>query len=136
MTPKVWRKAPAPPAGFAKALGLPPFRAHLLFNRGLTQPSDIETFLAADDRLVNDPFLLPDMDRAVVRLESALSRGETIGVFGDFDTDGVTGTALLVKALPDLGAGVAPYLPHRIDEGHGQSDQAVRHLVEQGAPCW
>ena len=128
MTPKAWRRLPAPPAGFAGVVGLSPFQAHLLYNRGIRQRAEVEPYLAADSRLLNDPMLFPDMDRAVSRLRKALSSAESIGVFGDFDADGVTGTALLTRALRDLGATVVPYLPDRVDEGHGPNDQAIRML--------
>ena len=123
---KVWHKLPSPPAGFAASLGLPPFQAHLLYNRGIRDPTDVERFLAADERLLNDPMLLRDMDRAVSRLQRALRSGESIGIFGDFDADGVTGTALLVHALRDQGATVLPYLPDRVNEGHGLRGAAAQ----------
>jgi single-stranded-DNA-specific exonuclease len=76
--------------------------------------------------------LLPDMDVAVARLRRAIDTGETVAVFGDFDTDGVTGTALLASALQGLGARVVTYLPDRVEEGHGLNETAVRRLREQG----
>ncbi|MCH7714193.1 MAG: DHH family phosphoesterase [Chloroflexi bacterium] len=76
--------------------------------------------------------LLPDMSDAVSRLTKALDAHELIGVFGDFDTDGITGTALLVRGLEEVGARVAPYLPDRLDEGHGLNDDAVRALTKRG----
>ena len=72
--------------------------------------------------------LLPDMGKAVARLQQALATDEVIGVFGDFDVDGLTGTALLVHALQDMGSKVIPYLPDRVDEGHGLNDGAIRSL--------
>ena len=122
----------APPAGFSQALGLPPFQAHLLYNRGIRDLSEVGPYLAADWRLRNDPMLLPDMGSAVQRLRMALDRGEAIGVFGDFDTDGITGTALLVEGLRGLGATVLPYLPDRVEEGHGLSTQAIQMLADRG----
>jgi single-stranded-DNA-specific exonuclease len=89
-------------------------------------------YLAADSRLANDPLLLPDMRKAVARLQTALAAGEVIGVFGDFDTDGIAGTALLVQALRELGAVVVPYLPNRVDEGHGLNPDAIKSLRSQG----
>ena len=132
LTDKDWRSLPAPPAGFSNVLGLSPFQAHLLYNRGIRLPSEIEPYLAADDRLLNDPALLPDMGLAVARLRKALGSGEKIGIFGDFDADGVTGTALLVRALGDLGGTTVPYLPHRVEEGHGLNTQALQQLSEAG----
>ena len=132
MTAKVWHKLPAPPAGFAGTLGIPPFHAHLLYNRGIRSPSDVESFLSADSRLRHDPMLFADMDKAVARLTSALRSSESIGVFGDFDTDGITGTALLARALRDLGASVFPYIPDRVQEGHGLNPAAIRLLRGDG----
>ena len=109
-----------------------PLAAQLLHNRGIRDVEAAEAFLARDERLLEDPALLPDMDRAVTRIRAALDAGEAIGVFGDFDADGVTGTALLSEGLEQLGARVIPYLPHRV-EGHGLSSLAVHALHEQGA---
>jgi single-stranded-DNA-specific exonuclease len=111
---------------------MPPFQAHLLYNRGIRRPEEIGPYLAADDSLAHDPSLLPDMAMAVARLERALADGEVVGVFGDFDADGITGTALMVQALSELGSTVIPYLPDRVDEGHGLSAQAVRSLRSEG----
>ena len=132
MTNRVWSRLPSPPSGFSDGLGLPPFQAHLLYNRGVRHADDVESFLATDELLLNDPMLLPDMDKAVARLIAGLDSGETIGIFGDFDTDGVTATALLTRALGDLGATVVPYLPDRTDEGHGLNETAVRLLSQGG----
>ena len=111
----------------------PPLAAQLLHNRGIADSADAEAFLARDERLLEDPALLPGMAAAVARLRTALDAGETIGVFGDFDADGVTGTALLSEGLEQLGARVIPYLPRRDTEGHGLSSQAVQALREKGA---
>lgn len=110
-----------------------PLAAQLLHNRGIRDVEAAEAFLARDERLLEDPALLPGMDRAVARIRAAMDAGELIGVFGDFDADGVTGTALLAEGLEQLGARVIPYLPHRVSEGHGLSSGAVHALHEQGA---
>ncbi len=132
MLEKVWNLLPEPPTGFADSMGLPPFDAHLLYNRGITTADDAATFLETGDDLAHDPFLLPDMDKAAARLRTAVLWNDTVGVFGDFDTDGVTGTAIVVSALQSLGIKVVPYLPHRVDEGHGLNIQAVDTLARQG----
>ena len=131
MVGKEWRVLVAPPAGFSDSIGLPVFQAHLLYNRGIRNRSEMGAFLRADASLLNDPMLLPDMERGVARLQSALRSSETIGVFGDFDTDGITGTALLARALRDLGAHVVTYIPDRVDEGHGLNDVAIRRLSDK-----
>ena len=130
-TYRQWRRKDFPPVGFAEELGLAPFHAHLLYNRGIRDSSDVETYLEPDDRLLNDPMLLPDMDKAITRLRSALDSNEVIGIFGDFDADGITGTALLIRALRDLDASVIPYLPDRVEEGHGLNEDAIHTLKEQ-----
>ena len=123
---------PEPPPGFAESLGFPDFQARLLYNRGVRSRAQADAFLAADQRLSNDPFLLPDMRQAVDRLRRAVDAGETIGVFGDFDADGLTGAAVVTTALTELGAKVVPYLPDRTSEGHGLNPLAVGSIRAQG----
>ncbi|MDP6108004.1 MAG: single-stranded-DNA-specific exonuclease RecJ [Candidatus Brocadiia bacterium] len=126
-----WRRQADPPTGFDSRLGLSELHARLLYNRGIRQPQEVEPFLSADRRSAHDPMLLPDMDVAVDRLRAAIDTGETVAVFGDVDTDGVTGTALLANALGELGATVVTYLPDRVEEGHGLNEAAIRRLREQ-----
>ena len=129
---KRWKLREFPPFGFAGQLGFTPFHAHLLYNRGIRTGEDASLFIESDERMLNDPALLPEMEEAVARLRRALADKEHIGVYGDFDADGITGTALLIKALRDLGASVAAYIPDRVDEGHGLNADAVKHLHERG----
>jgi len=110
----------------------PPLMAQLLHNRGITDPAHIESFLAADERLLNDPFQLPDMDKAIARIYRALLCGESIAIYGDFDVDGITATTLLVEGLSSLGGRVVPYIPHRTEEGYGLNDAALARLSQQG----
>lgn len=131
-TRKRWLLREFPPVGFARQLGYTPFHAHLLYNRDIRTPDEAEQFIHADERHLNDPYLLPEMDKAVVRLRRALDSCEHIGVFGDFDADGITGTALLTTALRDLGANVTPYIPDRVEEGHGLNSDAIFSLHEAG----
>lgn len=105
---------------------------HLLYNRGITDPAQAEAFLAADERLLCDPLLLPDMDKAVARVYRALLSGETIAIYGDFDADGITATTLLTQGLSSLGARTIPYIPHRIEEGYGLTDAALDGLYREG----
>lgn len=111
---------------------LPPLLTQLLYNRGITDPAQIESFLAADERLLNDPLMLPDMDKAVARIYRALLSGEAIAIYGDFDADGITATTLLIEGLSSLGGHVVPYIPHRADEGFGVNDAALARLSQQG----
>jgi single-stranded-DNA-specific exonuclease len=112
--------------------GLSPLIAQLLYNRGLTEPSQLEPFITADRRLCGDPSLLPDIQPAVSRVYRALLSGENIAVYGDFDADGITGTALLVQGLSRLGGKVTPYIPHRLTEGYGLKTTALEKLHQQG----
>ena len=106
--------------------------AQLVYNRGLIEPTRLEVFLTADERLVGDPFLLPDMQQAVTRVYRALLSGENIAVYGDFDTDGITATALLVQGLSSLGGNVIPYIPGRVGEGHGLKTRVLEQLQRDG----
>ncbi len=109
-----------------------PLLIQLLHNRGITEPEQIDLFMNNDGRLEADPFLLPDMDRAVERIYQALMAGDTIAVYGDFDADGVTATAVLVQGLSALGGKLIPYIPHRTYEGYGLRVSAIEKLREQG----
>jgi single-stranded-DNA-specific exonuclease len=104
----------------------------LLYNRGLTEPSQLEAFITADKRMAGDPFLMPDMERAVARIYRSLLSGENVAVYGDFDVDGITATALLVRGLTALGGRVTPYIPNRLTEGYGLKTTALENLYHQG----
>ena len=82
--------------------------------------------------LNEDPFLLTDMDAAVARINRAISEGEPIAVYGDFDADGVCATALLAQTLRALGGDVLPYIPDRADEGYGLNRPALENLARRG----
>jgi len=112
--------------------GIHPLLARLLCNRGISEPSQIEAFLNADSRLEADPFLIPDMHQAVSRTYQALLTGEEIAIYGDFDADGITATALLVQGISALGGKVIPYIPHRYREGYGLQVAALEKLRKQG----
>jgi single-stranded-DNA-specific exonuclease len=103
----------------------------LLYNRGLDTPSKVQAFLKGDWPEDN-PFRLKGMNEAVTRLRQAIRQREPIAVYGDFDADGVTATALLVETLSALGAQAEPYIPHRVDEGYGLNKSALRELAERG----
>jgi single-stranded-DNA-specific exonuclease len=105
----------------------------LLFNRGITSPAQAEIFLDVDSRLVDDPGLLPDINKALPRIRQALMASEHIAVYGDFDSDGITATAIMVSGLTELGGKVIPYIPHRITEGHGLNTTALEKLRREGA---
>jgi single-stranded-DNA-specific exonuclease len=112
--------------------GYSPLLVQLLYNRGVTRPQDFPSFLASDTSLMADPFRLPDMEAAVNRIYRALLAGETIGVYGDFDADGITATAVLVQGITLLGNKAIPYIPHRQTEGHGLTTTVLKKLRDQG----
>jgi len=128
-----WHMLPPIPRDYLDgAAGLSPLVTQLLFNRGIITPSQVRSFLGTDESLLADPFLLTDMSRAVSRLYRALLSGETIAVYGDYDVDGITATAILVKGFSCLGSQAVPYIPHRLAEGYGLKSAALEQLREQG----
>ena len=124
-----WNVRPAAPMDALSFLDAPLVIAQVLYNRGITTRTEMDSFLNPS---LHHPALLPDMEAACNRLKQAFLSNETVGIFGDFDVDGVTGTALAAQALGDLGMTVVPYLPDRITEGHGLNAAAVQALREQG----
>jgi single-stranded-DNA-specific exonuclease len=131
---KRWRVIEPPGDTDLLALdGHPALVARLLRHRGIHTAEEAEEFLAADPPALLDTHLLPDINLATQRLEWARDEGETVAVFGDFDADGVTGTALMIKAFRRYGLSAVPYIPHRVEEGHGLNPEAVHHLHGQGA---
>ncbi len=94
---------------------------------------DVQAFLKPDTFREPDPFLLPDMDRAVHRILRAIMRGETIGVFGDFDVDGMTATTILHEALTGLNANTVTFIPNRFTQGHGLHASGIEYLKDKGA---
>ncbi|MCL4250880.1 MAG: single-stranded-DNA-specific exonuclease RecJ [Anaerolineae bacterium] len=102
--------------------------AQVLYNRGFESANDAFQFLLANQAPFN-PFEMKGMNTAVARIRNAIRKNEPIIVYGDFDADGVTATALLVTALQALGASVKPYIPHRIDEGYGLNSEALYKLA-------
>lgn len=113
-------------------LGLGEVESTLLVHRGIYTEDDLDEFLSPTLSSVHDPFLLPDMSNSVDRLLQSIESKEIIGVFGDFDTDGISGTALLTRGLENLGLEVFPYVPHRVDEGHGISPQSLDFFSSKG----
>ncbi|MBA7618600.1 Single-stranded-DNA-specific exonuclease RecJ [subsurface metagenome] len=112
--------------------GFPPLIIQLLYNRGLREPRQVQSFLSSDESLSNNPLLLPDMHQAVARIYQALLSNENIAIYGDYDADGITATALLVQGLSALGSKAIPYIPHRLTEGYGLKKAALESLYHQG----
>src|SRR5277367_3271734 len=131
-----FRWAPAPPqpllAGqLAASLKISPLLAQCLLNRGFSEPAAIENFLAPRLKNLADPFLLPNMEKAVERLLRAREQNESLVIFGDYDVDGVTSTALLTEVLRALCWKVNFYLPNRMDEGYGLSADGVENCLKK-----
>ena len=116
----------------AVSCGISRVTAGALLCRGLLSAEDVAAFLQMDGRRVFNPFLLPDMEAAVERLERAAEAGEKIAVFGDYDADGVTATTLLYTYFSERGLPVSYYIPTRLEEGYGMNETAVRRLAEEG----
>ena len=118
----------------SSALGeFPPVVRQLLANRGIRSTAAADLYLSADDRLAGDPSDIPDMAIAAERVQKALGSGERIGIYGDYDADGVTACALLVEALRVLGSDPVTFIPHRIQDGYGIGERGLRYLADQGA---
>ena len=128
-----WALAPTAPQGVVDALRLPRLWAQILYNRGIESRETAWELLHASEDALHDPFLFAEMDVAVDRVLKAIEEGETIAVFGDFDTDGVTASALLYEALLALRGDAFVHLPHRVRDGHGLNAEAVEAIAESGA---
>lgn len=113
-------------AGYSRVLSC------LLLNRGIDTPDRAGAFLSGADAAPGDPFDLPDMEKAVEIIRGAVAAGERMAVYGDYDVDGVTSTALLTTYLRGVGADVVPYLPERESEGYGLNTAALETLRAAG----
>jgi single-stranded-DNA-specific exonuclease len=115
----------------ARELNISPLMAQCLWNRGLLDMAAMGVFLEPRLKRLSDPFLLPEMGLAVERLVQARREGERVVIFGDYDVDGVTSTALLLEVLKALGWRAEAYLPHRLEEGYGLSQDGVEKCFEK-----
>ena len=112
--------------------GMPPIAAQILEGRGVSEPEQAKAYAGFDrEAKMHDPFLMADMRQAVERLARAVEEGEQIAVYGDYDCDGITATAMLYTYLEDLGARVIYYIPDRDQEGYGLNRGALDFLKEQ-----
>lgn len=118
-------------AGIAETHSLDPFTALILTSRGITEYEDVEEFFDTDFSFC-DSYLIRDMDKAVDRIKKAIEMYEKICVFGDYDADGVTSTALMYSYLLSAGADVTYYIPDRITEGYGMNKEAIKKIAETG----
>lgn len=132
---KRWDLLPIPAgvAELAQATGQPEMIATLLLQRGLTDADAVDRFLAPKLSHMHDPNLLPNIAPAVERIVRAIKQGEKIVLFGDYDVDGITGTAMLWHLLRTAGAQVEYYIPNRLGEGYGMSEPAIQKLLDLGS---
>lgn len=133
---KRWRIHPHDPARIAAlqhAAGIPAVVAELLICRGVNDPVLARDFLDPKLSALRDPALLPGCSLAAERIHAAVASRRRIVVYGDYDVDGMTGTAVLWLCLKLLGAEVSYYVPHRIDEGYGLNGEAIRTLAADKA---
>jgi single-stranded-DNA-specific exonuclease len=116
----------------AKSLEISPITAQILVNRGIENETEANLFLNCTLFDLPSPYLMKGMDRAIERIKKALGNNERIAIYGDYDVDGVTSTALLYSFLKVLKANVTYYNPDRLKEGYGINIDAVKKLAEQG----
>lgn len=132
--PKHWNILPRITPEAETALGAinPPILRQVLFNRGYATDADARSFLRAEPNFNTDPFQMSGMGTAVERIQSAIQNNQPIAIYGDYDVDGVTATALLVETLKKLGADVRGYIPNRFEEGYGLNNNALEELKADG----
>ncbi len=116
----------------AKSLGINPVTARVLINRGIRNEVEGEQFLNSSLFDLPSPYLLKDMDKAVDRIRDAIERVEKIAIYGDYDVDGITSTAILYLFLKNIGANVIYYNPDRLKEGYGVNIDAIQKLKNDG----
>ncbi|MBG0771694.1 MAG: single-stranded-DNA-specific exonuclease RecJ, partial [Anaerolineaceae bacterium] len=131
--PRRWRVQHPIPNDISQELSdFSPLLRQMLYNRGYEDRESAAAFIEGRVTFDRDPFLIKGMDVAIERLHKAVVGGEKVAVYGDYDVDGVTSTALMVEFLTGLGVEVRPYIPDRFDEGYGLNDEAMRKLAGEG----
>ncbi|MBK7456448.1 MAG: DHH family phosphoesterase [Anaerolineales bacterium] len=110
----------------------PPILRQILFNRGYTTDAEARAYLNAKPDFNTDPFQMSGMKKSVDRIQTAIQKHEPIAIYGDYDVDGVTSTALLVETLQQLNANVRGYIPNRFEEGYGLNNNALDELKADG----
>ena len=134
---KVWKTKEcdeASAACLAKEWNLHPALARVLVSRGFSDSPSVDRFLNPRLSDLSDPLLLPGMGKAVDRIWQAIDAGQSIAVFGDYDVDGITSAALMIRVLSRLGAKVRPFLPRRLDDGYGLSEETLRRCLDELRP--
>jgi single-stranded-DNA-specific exonuclease len=131
---KAWQVYPEQPELVAAVMarhGVPRLVARILLNRGLAAEGDILAFLDPSLDRLYPPFDLPDLEAAAARLGQAVRQGEPVAVYGDYDADGITATAVLHQFLRELGLNCFPYIPDRLTQGYGLKIEALKELAAQ-----
>ncbi len=123
---------PITPEADTALIAFPPILRQVLFNRGFATDADARSFLRAEPNFNTDPFQMTGMSKAVDRIRFAIQHNEPIAIYGDYDVDGVTATALMVEVLKNLGADVRGYIPNRFEEGYGLNNNALDELKADG----
>jgi single-stranded-DNA-specific exonuclease len=133
--PKRWKLEPANSAAdeLASRLKISPLVAQMLLNRGVSQIEDAQAFLQPTLKSLPDPALIPGLPAAAQRIARAIRDREKIVIYGDYDVDGITASAILWHAITILGGSVDTYIPHRIDEGYGLNAEALAKIIDDGA---
>ena len=124
--------APAAVEPLAAATGLSPVAAGIIAGRGLTEPDQAASFLAPRLADMLDPFLLAGMEAAVERLVAARATAEPVCIYGDYDVDGISATALLVSGFTALGLQAGYHIPNRMEDGYGLNRDALTQIRQQG----
>jgi single-stranded-DNA-specific exonuclease len=130
-SPTVWIE-PEPLTPEQRSIADAPLLSAILWRRGIQSADAAAQFLAPESIPLGDPQLMPDIDRAAQTIRAAIAAGRRIVVFGDYDVDGLTSTAMIVRVLRRLGADPAAVIPHRKDDGYGLSPAIVERLLSQG----
>lgn len=129
-----WHLTPRAGRGQLRTLGdLDPLLAQLLYNRGLIEPAEARRFLTAEREPLGDCWALAGLPEALERLSVAIAADELVAIYGDYDVDGLTATALLCSTLRHFGARVLPFIPHRERDGYGLQDEPLARLGAAGA---
>ncbi len=134
MTQKRWNflKNPQEAQKLSEALHIPPVVASILANRSITDPDTAKQFLTKGKSGIHHPFLLKDAQTAAQRIKTAIDNKERVVIYGDYDVDGITSTAIVYKFLKSLGMDVSYYIPNRVDEGYGINILALQKLKKDG----
>ena len=130
---RTWRIAEAHDAPPIEGLDAPSFVGRLLRQRGVDTVPAAQEFLNPEWYQPADTSVLGDWTAAIERIAEAAQRGEPVAIYGDYDVDGITGTAILTEALREVGIDARPFIPHREREGYGLQDAAVARLASEGA---